>query len=126
MSVNQLIIDDILFPTSTHDHYSAYEQVLTEVLEMADRSVVEEVSGKIWKVEYSYDYMGMGKLRECLRVLRSGGVHTVWFLPDDGDTLREARFLVETVSAPSLAFIRDETGRWHNLSFTLREVEPHA
>lgn len=121
----QLIIDNVLFPTSTHDHYSAYEQILTEQLEMADRSMAEEVSGWIWRVEYSYDYPGIAKLRECLAVLRSGGVHTVSFLPDDSDELQTGQFLVESLTAPSLAFIRQNQGRWHNISFTLREVSPH-
>ena len=121
----QLIIDDVLFPTSTHDNYSAYEVELKEQLEMADRSITEETSGWIWRVEYSYDYMGMEKLRGCLRVLRAGGVHTVSFLPDDADELKTARFFVESLSAPSLAFIRAGYGKWHKLSFVLREVEPH-
>ena len=126
MSKNpQLIIDDVLFPTSTHDNYSAYEVELKEQLEMADRSMTEETSGWIWRVEYSYDYMGMEKLRECLRVLRSGGVHTVSFLPDDADELKTSQFLVESLSAPSLAFIRAGLGKWHRISFSLREVDPH-
>lgn len=122
---NQLIIDNILFPTSTHDNYSAYEMLLTEHLEMADRSMVEEISGWVWKVEYSYDYMGMSKLRECLNVLRSGGVHTVVFVPDDSDEPQTARCFVEDLTAPRLAFVRGGEGRWHNISFTLREVTPH-
>lgn len=126
MSKNpQLIIDDILFPSSTHDNYSAYELELKEQLEMADRSVTEETNGWIWRVEYSYDYMGVEKLRECLRVLRAGGVHTVSFLPDDADDLKTSQFLVESLSAPSLAFIRAGQGKWHKISFALREVDPH-
>lgn len=124
--MTQLIIDDVLFPMSTHDRYSAYEEVLTEVLEMSDRSVVEEVSGKIWRIAYEYDYMGVDKLRECLAVLRSGGVHQVVFLPDNGDELISSQFLVESLSYPSLAFIRGGVGRWHNITFALREVRPHA
>lgn len=124
--MTQLIIDDVLFPMSTHDRYSAYEEVLTEVLEMSDRSVVEEVSGKIWRIAYEYDYMGVDKLRECLAVLRSGGVHQVAFLPDNGDELISSQFLVESLSYPSLAFVRGGVGRWHSLTFALREVRPHA
>lgn len=121
----QLMIDGVVFPSSTHDNYSAYEMILTEQMEVADRSIVEEISGWIWKVEYSYDYMGMSKLREALDVLRAGGVHEVSFLPDDSDEWKSGRFIVESLSAPSLAFIRGGAGRWHNISFTLREVTPH-
>lgn len=121
----QLIVDGVVFPSSTHDNYSAYEMLLTEQMEVADRSIVEEISGWIWKVEYSYDYMGMAKLRECLNVLRAGGVHSVSFVPDDSDERKSGRFLVESVSAPSLAFVRGGEGRWHNISFVLREVSPH-
>lgn len=123
---NQLIIDDVLFPTSTHDRYSAYEEVLAEVLEMADRSAVEEVSGKIWRIAYEYDYMGVEKMRECLAVLRRGGVHQVAFLPDTGDEMISSQFLVDSLSYPSLAFIRGGVGRWHKLTLSLREVRPHA
>lgn len=122
----ELIINETLFPTSTHDNYSAYDVDLKEILTMANGSVSEEVVGKVWKVEYSYDYMGVEKLRECLAVLRGGGVKTVSFLPDNSDELITSRFLVESLSAPSLAFVRKNQGKWHRLSFTLREVDPHA
>ena len=121
----QLIIDNTLFPTSTHDNYSAYEVELKEQLEMADRSITEETNGWIWKVEYSYDYMGMEKLRECLGVLRAGGVHTVSFVPDDRDEPVTSQFIVESLTAPSLAFVRAGLGKWHHISFTMREVAPH-
>ena len=122
----ELIIDDVVFPTSTHDNYSAYPANKKELLEMADKSMTEETIGKIWMIEYSYDYMGVEKLRECLSVLRGGGVKTVSFLPDDSDELQISQFLVESLIAPSLAFIRKNQGKWHRISFVLREVSPHA
>lgn len=122
----ELIVNDTLFPTSTHDNYSAYEVDLKEVLNMADGSVSEELVGQVWRIEYAYDYMGMEKLRECLGVLRGGGVKTVSFTPDDSDELVTSQFLVESLTAPSLAFVRKSQGKWHNISFVLREVRPHA
>lgn len=122
----ELIINDVLFPTSTHDNYSAYEVDEKELLKMADRSMTEEMIGKVWMVEYSYDYMGVAKLRECLSVLRGGGVKTVSFLPDDSDELKVSEFLVESLTAPSLAFVRKSQAKWHRISFVLREVDPHA
>lgn len=122
----ELIVNDTLFPTSTHDNYSAYEVDKKELLEMADKSMTEEMIGKIWMVEYSYDYMGVPKLRECLGVLRGGGVKTVSFIPDNSDELVTSKFLVENITAPSLAFVRKNQGKWHKISFVLREVDPHA
>ena len=122
----ELIVNGVLFPTSTHDNYSAYEVDKKEILEMADRSVTEELIGQVWKIEYWYDYMGVEKMRECLSVLRGGGVKTVSFLPDSSDELIASEFLVESLTAPSLAFFRGGQGKWHKISFVLREVEPHA
>lgn len=121
----ELIVNNTLFPTSTHDNYSAYEVDVKEILEMADRSITEEVAGKIWMIEYRYDYMGELKLRECLNVLRGGGVKTVSFIPDNSDELQTSEFLVQSLTAPSLAFVRNNIGKWHNLAFVLREVRPH-
>lgn len=122
----ELIVNDTLFPTSTYDNYSAYEVDLKEVLNMANGSISEELVGQVWRIEYSYDYMGVAKLRECLGVLRGGGVKTVSFMPDDSDELVTSKFLVESLTAPSLAFVRKNQGKWHKISFVLREVDPHA
>lgn len=122
----QLIINDVLLPTTTHDRYQCYQETLKEQITMISGRMVEEVRGVVQKISYSYDYMGDAKCREVLGVLRSRGPKTVAYLPDDGDELLTSTFLVESITQPTLAFFRDGTAKWHNLAFTLREVKPHA
>lgn len=122
----QLIIDGVVLPTSTHDRYQAYEEDLRVEIQMISGRVVHEVQGTVWRIGYTYDYMGDSKMREVLAVLRSRGNKTVSFLPDNGTKLVTSVFKVESLTPPTLAFFRDGTPKWHNLSFTLREVKPHA
>ena len=122
----QLIIDGVTFPTSTHDRYQAYEEDLRVSVPMISGREVDEVRGTVWRIVYTYDYMGDAKMREVLAVLRSRGSKTVSFLPDNGTELVTSVFKVESLTPPTLAFYRDGTPKWHNLSFTLREVKPHA
>lgn len=122
----QLIINDVLLPTTTRDRYSCYPEDLKEQLTMISGRVVEEVRGTVQKITYSYDYMGDAKCREVLGVLRSRGVKTVAYLPDNGDELVTSTFLVESITQPTLAFFQGGVAKWHNLAFTLREVKPHA
>lgn len=92
---------------------------------MISGRVVEEIRGKVWKIVYSYDYMGDDKIREVLGVLRSRCAKNVAFLPDNGSKLLNSNFLVESLTQPSLNFFLNGTPKWHNLAFTLREVKPH-
>ena len=121
----QLIINNVLLPTTTRDRYQCYEEDLREQIEMISGRVVEEIRGKVWKIIYSYDYMGDDKIREVLGVLRSRGAKNVAFLPDNGSKLLNSNFLVESLTQPSLNFFLNGTPKWHNLAFTLREVKPH-
>ena len=122
----QLIINDVLLPTTTHDRYSAPEVDLKEQIEMISGRVVEEQRGKVWQITYSYDYMGDAKCREVLAALRSRGAKTVSFLPDNGTEMQTGRFLVTSLTPPTLNFYSGGAPKWHNLAFTLREVRPHA
>ncbi len=122
----QLIINDILIPTTTHDRYQCYEEELKVQLTMISGRMVEEVRGVVQKIVYSYDYMEDDKCREVLGVLRAKGTKTVAYLPDDGSELVTSVFLVESLTPPTLAFFRNGAAKWHNLSFVLREVRPHA
>lgn len=122
----QLIINEVLLPTTTHDRYSAHPVDAKVQLEMISTRMVEEVRGTVWEITYSYDYMGDAKCREVLGVLRSRGVKQVAFLPDNGDELLTSTFLVTSLTQPTLAFFRGGVAKWHNLAFTLREERPHA
>ena len=122
----QLIINGVELPTSTHDRYQAYEEDLRVEVPMISGRVVDEVRGTVWRIGYAYDYMGDAKMQEVLAVLRSRGSKTVTFLPDNSTQLLTSVFRVESLTPPTLAFYRNGTPKWHNLSFTLREVKPHA
>lgn len=122
----QLIVDNVLCPTTTRDRYSSYPETLRETLTMADGTMVEEVVGTVQRITYSYDKMDDGTYLQLLAAVRGGGVKTVSYLPDDGDELVTSRFLVESITPPTLQFYLSGRARWHNFGFVLREAEPHA
>lgn len=122
----QLIVENVLCPPTTQDRYQSYPEDLKETLEMADRSMVEELAGVVQIISYSYDKMDDGTYRQLLAAVRGGGVKTVSYLPDNGDELVTSRFLVTSITQPTLQFYKGGLPRWHNFGFTLREAEPHA
>ena len=121
----QLIVNDVRCPTTTRDRYYSYPETQRELLTMADRSMVEEVIGTVQRVAWSYDKMDDGTYRQLLAAIRGGGIKTVSYLPDNGTDLVTSRFLVESITQPTLQFYLNGAPRWHNFGFTLREVEPH-
>lgn len=123
----QLIVNNVLCPTTTRDRYLSYPDELRELLTMSDGTMVEEVVGVVQRISYSYDKMDDGTFKLLLAAIRGGGVKTVTYLPDDlSEELVTSRFLVESITQPTLQFYRDGVPRWHNFGFTLREAEPHA
>lgn len=123
----QLIVENILCPTTTRDRYQSYPEDLKETLVMADRSMVEEMAGVVQVISYSYDKMDDETYRLLMAAIRGGGVKSVSYLPDDTSTeLVSSKFLVTGITQPTLQFYRGGVPRWHNFGFTLREAEPHA
>ena len=123
MSEPFLIVNDILAPEADFDGYRAWEDTLREQIPMISGRMVEEVRGKVWRISYSSARMSDSETRRLLAALRAKGSKTVAFLPDNGDELIPSTFLVESLTPPALAFFDGaETG----LSFSLREVKPHA
>lgn len=124
----QLIIENVVLPATTHDRYLCYPQDIKELLQVADGTQCEEMVGTVQRIVYSYDKMPDETYRAVLRALRGGGEKTVAYLPDDSETgeLVTSRFLVESITQPSLQFYLGESPRWHQLGFVLREAEPHA
>lgn len=122
----QLIINDVVVPTTTRDRYQCYEIELKEVQTMADFSMTEDVGGLAWRIVYSYDKMPDATYQALRRALRGGGIKRVSFLPDDGSSeLINGEFLVESISPATLQFYLNGVPRWHNYGFVLREVTPH-
>lgn len=123
--MTQLIIEDIYLPETTRNKYACYPELLVEQITMVSGRVVSEVRGTVQKIRYSYDYMGDALCRKLLAVLRSGNPFTAVYLPDDGDEMVSSRFIVESLTNPTFAFSKGGKPYWHNIAFTLREVEPH-
>lgn len=123
--MTQLIVNGITLPQTSHDKYSCYPEVLEAQIEMISGRIVKEVRGHVWRISWRYDYMGDALMRPLLATLRSGGAVEVSFLPDTGAELLTGRFIVESLKNPTFAFAKNGKAYWHNIEFTLREVEPH-
>ena len=124
--MTQLIVDGISMPEATRDRYACGEEDLSVQLDMISGRRVVEARKKVWKISYTYDYLGNTLLRQIMAVLRSGTPFQVAFLPDNSNEMLSSMFLTESVTNPTWAFSRNSVGLWHNLIFTLREERPHA
>lgn len=124
--MTQLIINNtITLPYASGGKYAAWEEPLSVQIDMISGRRVEEQRGIVWHIRYEYDYMGNDLMRQLLTALRSGGVLSVQFLPDNGDQMLTSTFLRESITEPVFAFGRNGVGYWHNIAFELREVYPH-
>ena len=124
--MTQLILaNSIYLPETSHDKSKCYPAQLGEQVDMISGRRVLEVRGQVQMIEYEYDYMGNELMRQVNSVLRSGQSFTVAYLPDGGDSLVVSTFLTESFPQPAFAFSRGGKPYWHNVAFTLREVQPH-
>ena len=121
-----LIISGIYCPEPDFDGYRAYEDTLREQVPMISGRIVEEVRGMVWRVEYTSGRMSDALTRQLLAALRAKGSKAVTFLPDNSDDMVPSTFLVESLTPPTLSFFDGQEPVWTGLSFTLREVKPHA
>lgn len=121
-----LIVNDILIPEPDFDGYRAYPDMLKEQIEMISGRMTEEVRGDVWRIDYTSGNMVDSTKRQLMAALRAKGSKTVAFLPDNGDELITSTFLVESLTPPALAFFDGTEPVWKGLSFSLREVKPHA
>lgn len=123
--INQLVLDGVLLPRSSHDRYACWEEDPSVQVDMISGRRVIESRGKIWKASYQFDTMGNETLRQVLAVLRSGAPFPATVLPDSSDEPVTSTFLMESITQPTFAFEVDGKAVWHNLAFTIREEEPH-
>ena len=121
-----LIVDEIAVPEPDFDGYHAYEDTLLDQVPMISGRIVEEVRGTVWRIDYTSGRMSDSLTRQLLAVLRARGGKTWAFLPDNEDALLSSTFLVESLTPPTLAFFDGSKPVWTGLSFSLREVKPHA
>lgn len=121
-----LIISGIYCPEPDFDGYRAYEDTLLEQIPMISGRLVEEVRGKVWRIDYTSGQMRDNTVKQLLAALRAKGSKPVTFLPDNSDDMKASTFLVESLTPPTLAFFDGTEPVWTGLAFTLREVKPHA
>lgn len=125
--MTQIILNNSIYlPQTSRDQYRCYPSQLGTQVDMISGRRVLEVRGWVWVVEYEYDYMGNDLMRQVNAVLRSGKSFTASVLTDESDTMIVSTFLTDTFPMPYFAFSRSGVPYWHNVSFTLREVSPHA
>ena len=124
--LQQLIIDGIYLPEVKTGKYRAYEAPLTQELEMISGKMVKEYRGVVWIIEYEADYLTNAELRPLLNVLRGASSFNVTFLPDNASGMESGTFITTGITDPAFRFDRYGEAYWDGLSFTLREVAPHA
>lgn len=124
--MTQLILNNSIYlPQTSHDKYRCYPTELGTQVDMISGRRVFEIRGSVWMIEYEYDYMGNDLMRQVNAVLRSGQSFPAIFLPDNSDEMSSSTFLTQSFPTPTFAFSRGGVGLWHNVSFVLREVQPH-
>lgn len=123
--MTQLIINNITLPEVRRGKYAPEEPDLKVQGEMISGRLVEELRGKVWAVSYGVDRLPDAVWRALKPVLK-GGSFTASFLVNDSDTMVTATMLCTALKEPSFAWSRDNVAYWTGLSFTLREVRPHA
>lgn len=123
--MTQLVIDNLTLPYVKGGGYRCREEVLSKQLEMISGRMVEEVRGLVWVIEYTAPTLDNTTMAELMKLLRHSKIFPVTFLPDNSTGLMTSTFLCTQRSTPS--FIMEHLGEpvWNNVSFTLREVEPH-
>jgi len=123
--ITQLIVNGIYLPQTAGDKYRCYPAELGTQVDMISGRRVWEIRGHVTKIDYSYDYLTPALWAQLAAVLRSGTAFPVSYLPDDGGGMVSSTFMVESLTPPVFAFSRRGEAYWHNIAFTLREVEPH-
>ena len=125
--MTQIILNNSIYlPETSKENSRCYPAQLGTQVDMISGRRVSEIRGLVWVVEYKYDYMGNDLMRQVNTVLRSGQSFPAAVLTDESDGLTVSTFLTESFPTPSFAFSRGGVPFWHNVSFTLREVRPHA
>jgi len=124
--MTQLIINGLYLPQTSNDNYSCYPTALGTQIEMISGRIVEEVRGVVQVINYSFDCMDNTTYTQLMQHLRSNEPITVVYLPDDSTAMKSSKFLCTAKPMPTFAFDVDGKAVWHNVSFTLREVNPHA
>lgn len=124
--MTQINLGNVLpLPEVSRDQYSCWEEVLSVQKQMISGRLIIEGRGEVWRVSYSYDYMGNETMRAALAILRSGAPFVATVLPDNSDEPVTSTFVCTRLDPPKMAFSRKDKAYWHRISFELREERPH-
>ena len=123
--MTQITIAGNALPETSRDRYMCWNEPLSVQIDMISGRRVIEQRGNVYKVSYSFDYLGNALTQTLLGILRGNSSFSATIVTDEGNTVTST-FLCESITNPTFAFSRDGVGLWHNLAFTLREVSPHA
>jgi hypothetical protein len=121
--MTQLIINGTTYPTVTRDKYRVYDVPRGENIEMADGTLVTELSGYTRYIEYNCDYFQPELMRVCLSDLRFGNPLTVAYTAPERDEMMSGLFKCVTSPTPVFAFEKDGTALWHGISFKLQSAK---
>lgn len=123
----QLIIEGTQYPEAVGNEgsYRCYEDDLSINLRMAEGNIVQEERGRVTVIEYSYPYFEDSLLKKCLSDLRVKKFVTCLYRDMDNHELKQSEFLCTALSTPSYLMTVNGVTYWTNISFTLREVDPH-
>lgn len=121
--MTQLILGGVALPKTSKDKYKCYTKDLGESIRMISSRLVTEVRATIRIIEYSYDYFGDTLMRSCLSMLRSNDGLAVQYISPESDEMQSGTFYCTSLTAPTFAYSIHGEARWHNISFTLEEVE---
>lgn len=108
-------------------NYTAYEQELGVNDRMISGRYVEELRGRIWVVEVSYNSIDDETLTELQTALHSTRKHELFFLPSTGGTeVKSGYFALTTLPQPSLSsFITGSTPLWSGFTLHFEEIDSH-
>ena len=124
--MTQLTINQTPYPETSSDRYHCYYEELSKDLRMISGRLVSEVRGRYRVITYQYDALGDRLMRTLLQDLRSRQPLSVTYLAPEQDEMMTGRFRCTAFPKPTIAFSDGGRPRWHNISFTLEEVDPHA
>lgn len=126
--MTQLIIEGTVYPEAVGNdgEYTCEDEVLSEQETMISGRIVEEVRGIVKRITYSYKWFDDTMMRKCLNDLKGKRVVNVTFLQPDTDERITSSFLCTSIPNPRYKMSIEGTPYWTDISFSLREVRPHA
>lgn len=127
----QLILDvegEYIELPESEKKYAVNEEVLYSDQTMISGRLTREIRGSVWNISYQYGYFTETDREALLRVLKKGvrqPISCAFARPDDSTELEISEFFVTSISWPRYVFSRNGIPVWLDISFSLREVNPH-